>query len=53
MFSETVEYALRAIIHLAYVAPDARTTAQIAEAGARYGYQIQHAALDFQLGRLH
>ena len=32
MFSETVEYALRAIIHLAYVAPDARTTAQIAEA---------------------
>jgi Rrf2 family protein len=32
MFSQTVEYALRAIIHLAYEAPDARTTAQIAEA---------------------
>ncbi len=32
MFSNTVEYALRAVVHLAYEAPDARTTAQIAEA---------------------
>src|SRR5690348_15828442 len=32
MFSQTVEYALRAIVHLAYEAPEARTTAQIAEA---------------------
>jgi Rrf2 family nitric oxide-sensitive transcriptional repressor len=32
MFSQTVEYALRAVVHLAYEAPDARTTAQIAEA---------------------
>lgn len=32
MFSNTVEYALRAIVHLAYEAPEARTTAQIAEA---------------------
>lgn len=32
MFSNTVEYALRAIIHLAHEAPHARTTAQIAEA---------------------
>lgn len=32
MFSDTVEYALRAVVHLAYEAPDARTTAQIAEA---------------------
>jgi Rrf2 family protein len=32
MFSNTVEYALRAIVHLAYEAPAARTTAQIAEA---------------------
>lgn len=32
MFSQTVEYALRAVIHLAHEAPDARTTAQIAEA---------------------
>ena len=32
MFSNTVEYALRAIIHLAHEAPAARTTAQIAEA---------------------
>ena len=32
MFSDTVEYALRAIIHLAHEAPAARTTAQIAEA---------------------
>ena len=29
-----------------------QTSAQIAEAGARFDYQIQHAALDFQLGRL-
>ncbi|MBM3980523.1 MAG: Rrf2 family transcriptional regulator [Planctomycetes bacterium] len=32
MFSDTVEYALRAVIHLAHEAPAARTTAQIAEA---------------------
>jgi Rrf2 family protein len=32
MFSQTVEYALRAVVHLAYEAPAARTTAQIAEA---------------------
>lgn len=32
MFSQTVEYALRAVVHLAYEAPDPRTTAQIAEA---------------------
>ncbi|MCE9563174.1 MAG: Rrf2 family transcriptional regulator [Planctomycetes bacterium] len=32
MFSNTVEYALRAIVHLAFEAPEARTTAQIAEA---------------------
>lgn len=32
MFSQTVEYALRAVIHLAHEAPAARTTAQIAEA---------------------
>src|SRR5262245_40299014 len=32
MFSNTVEYALRAIVHLAHEAPSARTTAQIAEA---------------------
>ncbi len=32
MFSQTVEYALRAVVHLAYETPDARTTAQIAEA---------------------
>jgi outer membrane protein len=29
-----------------------QTQAQIADASARYDYQIQHAALDFQLGRL-
>lgn len=29
MFSNTVEYALRAIVYLAYEAPEARTTAQI------------------------
>lgn len=29
-----------------------QTSAQIDEANARYGYQIQHSALDFQLGRL-
>jgi Rrf2 family protein len=32
MFSNTVEYALRAVVHLAHEAPAARTTAQIAEA---------------------
>jgi Rrf2 family protein len=32
MFSQTVEYALRAVAHLAYEAPHARTTEQIAEA---------------------
>ena len=32
MFSQTVEYALRAVIHLAHEAPAARTTAQIAAA---------------------
>ncbi len=32
MFSQTVEYALRAVVHLAYVAPEAHTTAQIADA---------------------
>lgn len=32
MFSQTVEYALRAVVHLADHAPDARTTDQIAQA---------------------
>ena len=32
MFSKTVEYALRAVAHLAYEAPNARTTEQIAAA---------------------
>ncbi len=32
MFSKSVEYALRAVAHLAYKAPDAQTTEQIAEA---------------------
>ena len=32
MISQTVEYALRAAVHLASVAPEARTTDQIAEA---------------------
>ena len=32
MFSQTVEYALRAVVHLASKAPVARTTDQIAEA---------------------
>ena len=32
MFSQTVEYALRAIVHLAQHAPSGRTTDQIAEA---------------------
>ena len=32
MFSQTVEYALRAVVHLAYALPDACTTDQIAEA---------------------
>ncbi|HEV7927625.1 MAG TPA: TolC family protein [Verrucomicrobiae bacterium] len=30
-----------------------QTSAQIAETNARYDFQIQHSALDFQLGRLH
>jgi Rrf2 family protein len=33
MFSRTAEYALRAVVHLAYSAPQARTTDEIAEAG--------------------
>jgi Rrf2 family nitric oxide-sensitive transcriptional repressor len=32
MFSQTVEYALRAVVYLAYEAPAARTTDQIADA---------------------
>ena len=32
MFSQTVEYALRAVVHLASKAPEARTTDQIATA---------------------
>src|SRR3954453_6698361 len=32
MFSQTVEYALRAVVHLADRAPEPRTTGQIAEA---------------------
>ena len=32
MFSQTVEYALRAVVHLADESPKPRTTAQIAEA---------------------
>jgi Rrf2 family transcriptional regulator, nitric oxide-sensitive transcriptional repressor len=32
MFSQTVEYALRAVAHLAYESPNARTTEQLAEA---------------------
>lgn len=32
MFSQTVEYALRAVVHLAHEAPAARTTDQIAAA---------------------
>lgn len=32
MFSQTVEYALRAMVHLADQAPNARTTEQIADA---------------------
>lgn len=32
MFSQTVEYALRAVVHLAEHAPGARTTEQIAQA---------------------
>ncbi len=32
MFSQTVEYALRAVVHLAEHSPSARTTEQIAEA---------------------
>ena len=30
-----------------------QTSAQIEDAAARYDYHIQHAALDFQIGRLH
>jgi Rrf2 family protein len=32
VFSQTVEYALRAVAHLAYEAPNPRTTEQVAEA---------------------
>jgi len=32
MLSQTVEYALRAVVHLAYESPQPRTTEQIAEA---------------------
>ncbi len=32
MFSQTVEYALRAAVHLAIKSPAAQTTAEIAEA---------------------
>jgi Rrf2 family protein len=32
MFSQTVEYALRAVVYLAYESPDARTTGQIHQA---------------------
>jgi len=32
MFSQTVEYALRAVVHLAYDAPAAKTTEEIARA---------------------
>ena len=32
MFSLTVEYALRAVVHLAHKAPEGRTTEQLAEA---------------------
>jgi Rrf2 family nitric oxide-sensitive transcriptional repressor len=32
MFSQTVEYALRAVAHLAYEAPSPRTTEQVADA---------------------
>lgn len=32
MFSQTVEYALRAVVHLAYCSPSASTTEQIANA---------------------
>ena len=32
MFSQTVEYALRAVVHLAFESPEPRTTDQIAEA---------------------
>jgi Rrf2 family transcriptional regulator, nitric oxide-sensitive transcriptional repressor len=32
MFSKSVEYALRAVAHLAYEAPNPRTTEQIAAA---------------------
>jgi|SRR5262245_26204836 len=32
MFSKTLEYALRAVVHLAYTSPEAQTTEQIANA---------------------
>lgn len=32
MFSQTVEYALRAVVHLAHESPASRTTEQVAEA---------------------
>lgn len=32
MFSQTVEYALRAVVHLAFEAPEPRTTDQISDA---------------------
>ena len=32
MFSQTVEYALRAVVYLAYESPEARTTEQIHQA---------------------
>ena len=32
MFSQTVEYALRAVVYLAYESPEPRTTVQIADA---------------------
>src|SRR5438094_575832 len=32
MFSQTVEYALRAVVHLAFKAPEGQTTEQIAKA---------------------
>lgn len=32
MLSQTVEYALRTVVHLAAIAPDSNTTAQLAEA---------------------
>jgi outer membrane protein len=45
------QHGLSSIIELTQAELN-QTQAQIAEANARYDYQIQHAALDFQLGRL-